>query len=277
MASAANPAVTVWQELLTWLAHITQSFGHNGETGVDIGLPYHTPVYALTSGPVLATGYYGGGGVVSIDSLLNGGGINGPASVYYQHLSDITVSPGQYVQAGQLIGYSGGQIGYGDHPSTTQYSDGPHIEVGINAPYGTATSGLWRPQGPNVNPVPFLQGVEQNAQAGIVGGAAPIVGDAFSATSADIANGISTGLQGAVSGVESGLLGAIGVKSLPDLLWRLGLIFFGVVIILLAGAALMRGEAQEGVTEILGGAGGSSSGGTAHAAGGARKLAEVAE
>jgi hypothetical protein len=150
---------TVLAELQTWVEHFTQLFGQNGETGVDIALPYHTPVYAATGGPVLGTGYYGGGGVVSIESDINYGGINGPASIYYQHLSDIVVQPGQAVSAGQLIGYSGGQLGYGDHPSSPQFSTGPHIEVGINAPYGS----FWHPLGPNVNPAGFLQSLAGGA------------------------------------------------------------------------------------------------------------------
>lgn len=145
---------TVADELRTWLANITQRFGVNGETGVDIGLPYNTPIYSLTSGRVVGAGYYGGGGV---ESILAAPG----ESVYYQHLSTNLLTPGQTVQAGQLIGYSGGQLGYGNHPSSPQFSSGPHIEVGLNAPYG----GMWAPAGANVNPLPWLQALEAGNQA----------------------------------------------------------------------------------------------------------------
>lgn len=148
----------VQTEAQQWLGEITQPFGVHGETGVDIGLPYHTPVYALTSGPVLGSGYYGGGGVVSQKSPLNLLNlITGQESVYYQHLDENAVSAGQYVPRGGLIGYSGGQIGYGHHPSDPKFSSGPHIEVGINAPYG----GMWDPLGKNVNPKPLLQEIAQ--------------------------------------------------------------------------------------------------------------------
>ncbi len=151
---AASLPANVLAQLQTWANSFTQQFGQNGETGVDIGLPYHTPVYAVTPGIVSGTtSQYGGGGVVSVDSNLHYGGINGPASVYYQHLSDVVATPGQAVQVGTLLGYSGGQLGYGDNPSSPQYSTGPHIEVGINAPYGAP----WNPIGPNVNPAPFIQ------------------------------------------------------------------------------------------------------------------------
>lgn len=138
-------------QVTNWLANITQHYGQNQETGIDVYLPYHTPVYALASGPVLATGYYSGGGVVSTE-------IANDKSLYYQHLSDIAVSPSQQVQAGDLIGYSGGQIGYGDHPATGN-SSGPHIEVGINAPYGA--NSLWHPLGNSMDVTPFLNQFQQ--------------------------------------------------------------------------------------------------------------------
>ncbi len=156
----------ITMEIATWLNNITQSFGQNGETGVDIGMPSGTPIYAITGGPVLGAGYYGGGGVVSIGSTIDYAGINGPATIYYQHLSHLFVQPGQVVYPGEQIGTSGGGVGdlinYNGvvQPAQSQswyggYSSGPHIEVGINAPYG----GMWAPQGPNVNPLGFLQGL----------------------------------------------------------------------------------------------------------------------
>jgi murein DD-endopeptidase MepM/ murein hydrolase activator NlpD len=139
----------VQREICSWLGHIVeswhQSFHGFLEYGTDFYMPYHTPVYAVEGGPVLGAGYYGGGGVVSIQAAPT-------TSEYYQHLSDITVSKGQLVDVGELIGYSGGQIGYGDHPSSPNYSGGPHLEWGINAPYG----GMWHPLGANINPVPYL-------------------------------------------------------------------------------------------------------------------------
>ncbi|HUY79887.1 MAG TPA: M23 family metallopeptidase [Ktedonobacterales bacterium] len=145
---------TVGAQLQYWLTHISQfwkgPWNGSGENGIDIGIPYHTPIYALQSGPVVGAGYYGGGGVVSVQTAPG-------ISFYYQHLSDLVVQVGQNVQAGTLIGYSGGQLGYGDHPSSPQYSSGPHIEIGINPPYGA--TGIWHSEGANVNPLPMLQGL----------------------------------------------------------------------------------------------------------------------
>lgn len=142
-----------------WLAHITKGFmgGWNGsgENGFDVGMPQGTPVYSLTSGTVVGHGYYGGGGVVSIQQQ--------PGTVwYYQHLdlNEPSIESGQttQVQAGQLLGWSGGQLSGGNHPSQKAYSGGPHIEVGINAPWG----GIWGPKtgkGPNIDPVPVIRGL----------------------------------------------------------------------------------------------------------------------
>lgn len=161
---ATLPSVVVSQ-LQNWQAHYTQKFGVNGETGVDIGLPYHTPVYSITDGVVLGVGYYGGGGVASVRSTLNYAGL-GDASVYYQHLSEYVVQQGQRVYPGTLVGYSGGQLGYGLHPSSPQFSTGEHIEVGINAPYG----GMWHPLGPNINPIPWMNYLLQNGYIPWTGG-----------------------------------------------------------------------------------------------------------
>jgi hypothetical protein len=154
-ASAATVNETVKGEIGYWLSHITEHygeyFGSYQEVGTDFGMKYHTPIYAVESGKVLGTGYYGGGGVVSIEAAPT-------ISEYYQHLSHIDVAENQTVSAGELIGYSGGQLPSegGEHPATC-CSGGPHLEWGINAPYG----GMWHPLGANVNPVPYLEALAQ--------------------------------------------------------------------------------------------------------------------
>lgn len=156
-------------ELKNWLSDITQSWmqinngKQSGETGIDIGQrglggkAINNPIYSVTGGTVVGAGYYGGGGVVAIKSNINYDGINGPASIYYQHLNEVLARVGELVSPGQLIGLSGGQLSGGSHPSTRQFSGGPHIEIGINAPYGKANQSIWSPLGPNVNPKGFFQ------------------------------------------------------------------------------------------------------------------------
>lgn len=155
---------SVGAQLNYYLTHIGQAFkggwSGSGENGIDIPLPVGTPVYAVTDGDIAGKGYYGGGGVVSWRQQ--------PGRVWYvQHLDLIepSIESGQttHVSKGQLLGWSGGQSGYGNHPASLQYSnDGtgqgwPHIEIGINAPW----SGIWGGgEGPNVDPVPYLQQVQ---------------------------------------------------------------------------------------------------------------------
>lgn len=161
VSPVVNP--TVLKEVRNWLANVTQHYGWNyypsgrvWEDGNDFGLPYNTPVYSLTDGPVVGTGYYGGGGVVSIEE-------NPQTIWYYQHLDENVVRPGDQVVAGQLIGYSGGQLSGGRHPATC-CSSGPHIEVGVNAPFG----GFWNPRNvkPQRDPHPLLLAIEGGSDPG---------------------------------------------------------------------------------------------------------------
>jgi Peptidase family M23 len=152
-AAFASSSTPVTNEISYWLGHITESWhqSYNGylEYGTDFGMAVDTPIYAVESGPVLGAGYYGGGGVISIEAATT-------ISEYYQHLDCVYVSKGQSVTAGQLIGTSGGNT-YGSsqcgHLASSNFSGGPHLEWGINAPYG----GMWAPLGANQNPVPYLQ------------------------------------------------------------------------------------------------------------------------
>jgi Peptidase family M23/Fibronectin type III domain len=141
---------TAASEIAYWFAHDTNGFNPAAdEDGTDFALNYHTPVYAVETGTVLDTGFYAGGGVVSVRVATD-------TSEYYQHLSEITVKAGDPVNPGTPLGYSGGQVGCGLNPvdnSVHVYSTGPHIEFGINAPHGKP----WDPLGANVDPIPRLE------------------------------------------------------------------------------------------------------------------------
>lgn len=155
-----------WHSSADWLTMfpITQSFGGR-ETGIDIGNNFNTPILSLTAGQVLGAGYYDGGGVVSVACEVNGK----PAAIYYQHLDRIEpgVLPGAAVRIGQRIGYSGGQLIGGTHPSIARYSNGAHMEVGFNAPYG----GFWNPKGytPNFDPQDALYKLVTGGAVGSAG------------------------------------------------------------------------------------------------------------
>jgi murein DD-endopeptidase MepM/ murein hydrolase activator NlpD len=123
---------------------ITQYFGNTafatanasvysgmGHDGLDIGIPTGTPVEAALAGTVLGTGntdlahnaagaqcYSFGKWVM----LKHSNGLN----TMYAHLSAISVSQGQSVAQGELLGYSG----------MTGYATGPHLHFGVYASSG---------------------------------------------------------------------------------------------------------------------------------------------
>ncbi len=100
---------------------ITQHFGNNNHGGVDIGAPAGSPIYAAASGTVQVVAYhqhkYSYGNYVVLD---HGGGIK----TLYAHMTSYTVSAGQTVNQGDVIGYVG----------NTGYSFGNHLhfEVRVN-------------------------------------------------------------------------------------------------------------------------------------------------
>lgn len=87
---------------------------HNG---VDMSLPQGEPIYAAKSGKVTTTAYQAGGAGYYV-SINHGDGF----SSVYMHMTHYIVSPGQYVNAGQVIGYVG----------STGGSTGPHLHFGIS-------------------------------------------------------------------------------------------------------------------------------------------------
>ena len=84
--------------------------------GVDLSAPQGTPIYASRGGQVTTAAYEAGGAGywVSINHL------DGYATRYL-HMTHFIVSPGQYVAAGQIIGYCG----------STGGSTGPHLHFGV--------------------------------------------------------------------------------------------------------------------------------------------------
>ena len=97
---------------------ITSGFGQRGgnlHAGIDFGAPIGTPVYAASSGSVIAAGAASGFG--QWVKLRNVGNI----TTVYGHISRWTVTVGQVVQAGQLIAYSGNE----------GRSTGPHLHFEV--------------------------------------------------------------------------------------------------------------------------------------------------
>jgi murein DD-endopeptidase MepM/ murein hydrolase activator NlpD len=100
---------------------VTSPFGYRWgrlHAGIDIGVPYGTPIHAAAAGTVVLAGWTGGyGNYTCID---HGGGL----ATCYAHQSSSAVSAGAQVSQGQVIGYVG----------NTGHSFGAHLhfEVRIN-------------------------------------------------------------------------------------------------------------------------------------------------
>lgn len=105
------PAVTI--EKITWVVpvsgyRLTSRFGDSSylwssgmHTGLDFAAPSGTPIRSVAAGTVIESGYVGSYGYRTRISLPGGG------EVWYCHQASVSVSPGQAVAAGQVIGTVG--------------------------------------------------------------------------------------------------------------------------------------------------------------------------
>jgi murein DD-endopeptidase MepM/ murein hydrolase activator NlpD len=84
-------------------------------TGIDIAVPWGTPVHAALAGRVEYTGWQGGYGYTVV--LLHDGGLR----TLYAHLSRATVARGQSVAAGEQIALAG----------ATGNATGPHLHFEV--------------------------------------------------------------------------------------------------------------------------------------------------
>ena len=100
-----------------------ESRGYGREhAGLDLGTPQGTPILAKTGGVVIDAGFTGtgAGGEIFID---NGNGYDSR----HLHMNGIAVQPGQRIEPGQLLGYSGGAVG----TKGAGHSTGPHLHTEI--------------------------------------------------------------------------------------------------------------------------------------------------
>lgn len=122
-------------------AVVTQKFNNYNPTmyggdgrhkGIDYGVPVKTQVYACMEGRIIATDVSetGYGRHIRIEHE------DGSISIY-AHLSEFKVNTGDYVNAGNLIGLSGGDPK--DNIKGDGYSTGPHLHWEIRPPGRTAT------------------------------------------------------------------------------------------------------------------------------------------
>lgn len=93
--------------------HLTQGI-HGSHNGIDIGAPTGTPIHAVSDGTIVIarnSGYNGGFGRYVVQDTSAG------FQSLYAHMSQVVVSSGDRVTAGQIIGYVG----------NTGHSTGPHV------------------------------------------------------------------------------------------------------------------------------------------------------
>lgn len=144
----------------------TSGFGKRWGTlhaGADFGPPRPgqsgTPVYAIHSGPILATGYgygrandripYHSGRFIWQDIGSHGGD---RIRIYYGHLASSRVRAGQKVKAGQLIGYMGGSGSSGENHFAI------HLHIGVAQNSTRPVAAATRSHGAGwIDPVPWLR------------------------------------------------------------------------------------------------------------------------
>ena len=118
--TSQGPTATPSSAGLIWPVNgpVTSPFGPRWGSfhyGIDIGVPYGTPIAAAAAGTVIYCGWESGyGNLVVID---HGGNL----ATAYGHQSSIAVSCGEHVEQGQTIGYVG----------CTGHCFGPHLHFEV--------------------------------------------------------------------------------------------------------------------------------------------------
>jgi murein DD-endopeptidase MepM/ murein hydrolase activator NlpD len=119
-ARAGEIAKNQWK-LPTSGYRLTARFGMSGgmwssnHTGLDFAAPSGTPIIAVANGTITKTGSAGAYGNQTIETLEDG------TEIWYCHQTDIGVSPGDSVTAGQQIGTVG----------STGNTTGPHLHLEV--------------------------------------------------------------------------------------------------------------------------------------------------
>lgn len=193
-------------------APVTQSFGQNGEQGIDLGTQFHTPLTDLLPGVVKRI-LCDVGWACEIDIAATYQGK--PVTESYLHVDVPEVQVGQQVTFGSEVGLSGGQLAGGAHPDSPQYSSGPHVEFDI------FQGGAW--QNPT-NPASFIDAVRSQGAAAAGGdgsvvtlgtgpGGLPTPGDVAGALGklpGDLAASVTQGIVAGAVGAFEGVTTAVG-------------------------------------------------------------------
>jgi murein DD-endopeptidase MepM/ murein hydrolase activator NlpD len=116
---AANIKLNLWR-LPVIGYRLTATFGQYGlwssyHTGLDFAAPSGTPIYAIANGVITSASYDGSYGNKTVQTLDDG------TELWYCHQTSYTVSSGETVRAGDLIGYVG----------STGHVTGPHLHLEV--------------------------------------------------------------------------------------------------------------------------------------------------
>lgn len=151
--------------------------GHGGHEGTDMFAPDGTPIYSITSGTVVASSGSDsqgwnelGGWTTMVESSESVGPVRAGDMLYYAHqVEPSPVSPGETVEAGDVIGHVGST---GEGPPGTLLqpaSRGQHLHLGWYDPSGSraeAASGA-------MNPYPLLEWLKESGGVATGDEAAP--------------------------------------------------------------------------------------------------------
>jgi murein DD-endopeptidase MepM/ murein hydrolase activator NlpD len=116
---AAKIKLNLWQLPMQGY-RLTATFGQYGlwssyHTGLDFAAPSGTPIYAIANGTITSASYDGAYGNKTVQTLDDG------TELWYCHQNSVTVSSGETVRAGDLIGYVG----------STGNVTGPHLHLEV--------------------------------------------------------------------------------------------------------------------------------------------------
>lgn len=114
-------------KLGSWYSYAT-AYGVQGHAGLDYGTQLNTPIYTPVSGTVV---YAGGTGYYTDERYGNRAGsgefrirLDNGDELILGHMASISVRPGQRINAGTLVGYSGTYNGAHVHVEYRQYTPG---------------------------------------------------------------------------------------------------------------------------------------------------------
>lgn len=110
MMPAAGPITSYFGYRYHPILHFTRF-----HAGVDIGAGWGSPIVAAGDGRIIGAGW--GGGYGREVEIAHGSGVTS----IYGHMSEIVAQPGNFVRAGQLIGYVG----------SSGLSTGPHLHFEV--------------------------------------------------------------------------------------------------------------------------------------------------